>query len=149
MKLTHAILCFLFFSINTYCQNNANTMLWRISGKGLTKPSYLFGTIHLNDKRVFQLGDSVYYALENTEGFAGELDMNRVGNEIFSYFMDKQDFENESPRVNEVVDQEVWDKYKKKLEKQIGKSAEDITIQDLDHNDNRFETELLKKGDMP
>lgn len=49
------------------------TFLWRISGKGMTKPSYLYGTIHLTDKRLFYFGDSLYKAIEQTEGFAIEI----------------------------------------------------------------------------
>lgn len=51
-----------------------NTLLWKISGNGLTKPSYLFGTMHLQDKRVFNLGDSFYHHFERAEGFAIEVD---------------------------------------------------------------------------
>jgi len=66
-----------FFSCVAYSQTTklSNTLLWRISGNGLSKPSYLYGTMHLTDKRVFQLGDSLYYGIEHAEGFAGELDM--------------------------------------------------------------------------
>ncbi len=51
-----------------------NTLLWKISGKGLKKPSYLFGTMHLQDKRIFNLGDSFYHHFERAEGFAIEVD---------------------------------------------------------------------------
>ena len=39
-------------------------LLWEISGNGLKEKSYLFGTLHSNDKRIFDLSDSVYYALD-------------------------------------------------------------------------------------
>jgi uncharacterized protein YbaP (TraB family) len=52
------------------------TLLWRISGKDLKKPSYLFGTMHLQDKRIFNLGDSFYHHFEKAEGFAMEVDIN-------------------------------------------------------------------------
>lgn len=51
-----------------------NTLLWKISGNGLKKPSYLFGTMHLQDKRIFNLGDSFYHHFERAEGFAIEVD---------------------------------------------------------------------------
>ncbi|MBC8172521.1 MAG: TraB/GumN family protein, partial [Chitinophagales bacterium] len=31
------------------------SLLWEISGNGLTKPSYLFGTVHLIDKKDFHV----------------------------------------------------------------------------------------------
>ncbi len=49
-------------------------MLWRISGNGLTKPSYLFGTIHVQDKRLFNFTDSLYHFIQQAEGFALEVD---------------------------------------------------------------------------
>lgn len=54
-------------------QATAKTLLWRISGKGLQNPSYLYGTMHLFDRRLFYFGDSVYNSIEKTEGFAMEL----------------------------------------------------------------------------
>jgi uncharacterized protein len=54
-----------------------NSLLWEISGNGLEKPSYLFGTIHINDKRVFQFRDSVIIALDNCRTMAGELDLSQ------------------------------------------------------------------------
>ncbi|MGN6416185.1 MAG: TraB/GumN family protein [Pseudobacter sp.] len=49
-------------------------MLWKISGNGLSKPSYLLGTIHLKDKRIFQFPESLYQAIDQTEGLALESD---------------------------------------------------------------------------
>lgn len=39
-------------------------MLWKIEGKGLKKPSYLFGTIYLSDSRVTNLHPSVQKAFD-------------------------------------------------------------------------------------
>jgi uncharacterized protein YbaP (TraB family) len=52
-----------------------HTLLWKISGNNLTQPSYLFGTLHLQDKRIFRFGDSLYSALERVEGCATEVDL--------------------------------------------------------------------------
>lgn len=53
---------------------NENTLLWKISGNGLSKPSYLFGTIHLlcaddarlsdNMKRIITKADEVYFEVD-------------------------------------------------------------------------------------
>ena len=56
-----------------------NELLWEISGNGLTKKSYLYGSLHSNDKRLFQLSDSTYYALNATDAIVLETD-------IFSLF---------------------------------------------------------------
>lgn len=54
--------------------NAANTLLWKISGNNLTKPSYLFGTIHMlcaddvvispNLSNAIQASDRVYLELD-------------------------------------------------------------------------------------
>lgn len=62
---------------NSYSQSATkypNTLLWKISGNGLKEPSVLFGTMHLKDKRLFHLSDSLYYYLDKTNGFYMEVD---------------------------------------------------------------------------
>src|ERR1700736_51659 len=56
-----------------------HTLLWRISGKGMQKPSYLYGTMHLSDKRLFRFDDSVYRAIEKTDGLAIEVNPDEMG----------------------------------------------------------------------
>ncbi len=48
-------------------------MLWEISGNGLDKPSYLYGTMHVSSKLAFHLGDSFFIALKNIDMVALEL----------------------------------------------------------------------------
>lgn len=54
------------------------TLLWQISGNGLQKPSYLFGTIHLVCKEDAQLGDSLLSAIHNTDQVYFEVDMDNL-----------------------------------------------------------------------
>ena len=56
-----------------------NELLWEISGNGLKAKSYLYGSLHSNDKRLFRLSDSVYVALNTTKSVVLETD-------IFSLF---------------------------------------------------------------
>ncbi|HRE37416.1 MAG TPA: TraB/GumN family protein, partial [Chitinophagaceae bacterium] len=48
------------------------SLLWEISGKGLKKPSYLIGTMHVSSKLAFNLPDSFYYAIRKAEVVALE-----------------------------------------------------------------------------
>src|SRR4249919_2429992 len=66
-------LCIACFQLS-FAQKLPSTLLWKISGNDLQKPSYLYGTMHLTDERVFNIGDSVYKAIENSDGFAIEID---------------------------------------------------------------------------
>ena len=49
------------------------SLLWEVTGNGLTKPSYLFGTMHVSSKMVFHLSDSFYLALKGVDAVALEL----------------------------------------------------------------------------
>jgi uncharacterized protein YbaP (TraB family) len=62
-----ALLCTSLFS------QTGNTVLWKISGNGLDKPSYLYGTVHLTDKRVFYTNDSLREYIFACDYFASEL----------------------------------------------------------------------------
>lgn len=50
-----------------------NTLLWEVSGKGMGKPSYLYGTFHSHDARAHEFGDSVLVKLLQCDGFVGEI----------------------------------------------------------------------------
>lgn len=62
------------FSVSAQLVDENHQLLWEISGNGLKKKSYLYGNYHTNDRRVFNLADSVYYALNNTDGVSLEID---------------------------------------------------------------------------
>ncbi len=62
------------FSVSAQLVDENHQLLWEISGNGLEKNSYLYGNYHTNDRRVFNLADSVYYALNNTDGVSLEID---------------------------------------------------------------------------
>ncbi len=55
-----------------------NTLLWQISGNGLKKPSYLFGTIHMICSGDAQLSDSLKTAIENSDEIYFEVDMDNM-----------------------------------------------------------------------
>ncbi|MFN0201079.1 MAG: TraB/GumN family protein [Bacteroidia bacterium] len=48
-------------------QKQYQGLLWQISGNGLTKPSYLYGTMHVSEKVAFHLSDSFYLAINSVE----------------------------------------------------------------------------------
>lgn len=63
----------LFISLFSNAQELEKSLLWKISGNGLNKPSYLFGTIHLTCDT--SLDANTLNALEATEQLYLELDM--------------------------------------------------------------------------
>jgi uncharacterized protein YbaP (TraB family) len=74
MKLFSHLLIFVGFTL-LYSGSQAQ-LLYRISGNGLTKDSYLFGTIHTMPKEDFEMPKKVMRALKSCETIALEIDMN-------------------------------------------------------------------------
>ncbi|MDX2069017.1 MAG: TraB/GumN family protein [Haliscomenobacter sp.] len=54
---------------------NEHSLLWKIEGKNLKRPSYVLGTIHLLPQKDFFLSESMKLALANTQQVVLELDM--------------------------------------------------------------------------
>lgn len=144
-----SILFFAIFIITlaANCQEHlAKSLLWRITGNGLTKPSYLFGTMHLNDKRLFRFDDSVYKALENVEGMAIEVNPD----EMAAYFSNQlfDEVSNEK-KLKEILNNKDFDKYSRALSKKFHKSAENVTVGDVVKEKHKWMSEYIAKGEMP
>jgi uncharacterized protein YbaP (TraB family) len=58
-----------------YAQKASNSLLWEISGNGLTQPSYLYGTIHAICSQDFMLSDVAKQKFEQSQQVYLELDM--------------------------------------------------------------------------
>lgn len=56
----------------------AKVLLWKISGNGLTQPSYLFGTIHLGDPRVTNLHPAAQKAFDSAESVHTEVPLDQA-----------------------------------------------------------------------
>lgn len=56
-------------------QKNDNTLLWKVSGNGLQKPSFLFGTFHLLCKEDIRLSDQLKKAMKLSDKIYMEMDM--------------------------------------------------------------------------
>lgn len=57
---------------------SVNTLLWKISGNNLSKPSYIFGTIHMLCADDIQLSDSLRAAIRRADKVYLELDMDNI-----------------------------------------------------------------------
>lgn len=55
-----------------------NTLLWQVSGNGLTQPSYLFGTIHVISSEDFELSENVLRKLDNAQQLILEMDLKNI-----------------------------------------------------------------------
>jgi uncharacterized protein len=57
---------------------STNSLLWRISGKGLSKPSYLFGTMHMLCGDDITISDSLKTAIQTADDIYLELEMDNL-----------------------------------------------------------------------
>lgn len=77
LNLSRLLLGFLLmvFCVTGYSQSKLyQGRLWKISGNGLDKPSYLYGTMHVSRKVSFHLSDSFFIGLKNCDIVALESD---------------------------------------------------------------------------
>jgi uncharacterized protein YbaP (TraB family) len=62
-------------SANAQTPKNENSVLWEVSGNGLTKPSYLFGTIHMICGKDFVMQPKATVAFSKTSKLALEFNI--------------------------------------------------------------------------
>ena len=87
-------------------KSDFNTLLWQISGNGLQRPSYLFGTIHMICTDDAVLSDSLKNAIQNSDAVYFEVDMDNLfemlgvvrkmkmrGDTTLADLLDKEDYE--------------------------------------------------------
>jgi uncharacterized protein YbaP (TraB family) len=100
-------------------------LLWRIEGNDLQQPSYLFGTMHVNDARAFNFSDSVMLALERCETFAMEVHPDTMMNSMF------QELFNSSKEKNfkDILSAEEYQQLKQKFEEKSTLDLDKINIQ--------------------
>lgn len=66
-------------SFSSYAQNE-KSLLWEISGNGLEKPSYVFGTIHLICEEDYVMSDVIENKLKNVDSYYAEIDFSNMEN---------------------------------------------------------------------
>src|SRR5579863_1902046 len=78
-----ALVLLLSLPFSGHAQSAYPSLLWEISGNGLQKPSYLFGSMHISNKEVFHLSDSFYMAIKSCDVVALEVDPNEWQPDMF------------------------------------------------------------------
>jgi uncharacterized protein YbaP (TraB family) len=72
------LLTFFIVSVVSGYSQSSNTLLWRITGKNLVKPSYLFGTMHMICADGIDLSDSLKSAITRSDNVYLELEMDNI-----------------------------------------------------------------------
>lgn len=133
-----------FFLQSAGAQSLPHTLLWRIEKAG-HHTSYLYGTMHLTDERIFDLGDSLYAAIRNTEGLATELDVSVLFNLAVQEI--EQELRNDKS-LKDLLSTEDYKTYGPLLAKRLKKPLGSITASDIVNAKNRWMRDQYSKGDM-
>jgi len=85
------------FALLSGGQTNVNpkkypSLFWEITGNGLSRPSYLFGTMHVSSKLVFHLPDSFYLAIKNVDVVALETNPESWQEDLVKYDIDDNSY---------------------------------------------------------
>jgi uncharacterized protein YbaP (TraB family) len=74
------LITWIFACISAVAFSQQKGLLWEISGNGLTQKSYLYGTMHVSDERVFNFPNNFKAAFDAAHTFAMELDLDSAQN---------------------------------------------------------------------
>lgn len=148
MRRTILCIAVALFTLAAAAQKNTypNTLLWRISGGQLKGSSYLFGTMHLQDRRIFQFSDSLYHYLEQSEAFATELNVE----EMVEFLLASMTQRDTTALLKDVLSEQDYKKVARDLEKNFGVSATNITQREAWLYKRGLKSKLkVKETDMP
>ena len=134
-QLLTLLLVFISFSSSAQVDKSKYNLLWEISGNGLEQPSYLFGTIHLKDKRAFEFSDSLLYALEDCDAFATEVHPDTA----FLFYTKKRYQRDTTDFLSKMLSPEAYKRMKEQL-----KAKEGISLDSLENKDPHFLRSLFR-----
>ena len=69
------LMIMIFARLNGHAQTVENALLWEVSGNGLAKPSYIYGTMHVVCEEDYIFPDALNEALVKTDQVIFEIDM--------------------------------------------------------------------------
>jgi uncharacterized protein YbaP (TraB family) len=94
------IFLFLFTAALAFSQpgKKYNSLFWEITGNGLSKPSYLYGTMHVSNKVAFHLSDSFFVAIKNVDVVGLETNPENWMEELYGQPQNELDISKSNPQ---------------------------------------------------
>lgn len=134
-------------------QTTDKTLLWRISGKSMPRPSYLYGTIHLKTRKLFNFPDSLYTALDNTEVFALEINPDSLNGSLTEYLekvINKKDTKKKKKekKLSEILTPSELRTLRENLPKDSDIDPEELTVKQAIFMKDRLARHRERKDDM-
>ena len=91
-------------------QKKENTLLWEISGNGLQKPSYIFGTMHLLCSEDARLSDNLKKAIAETDQIYFEIDLDDISQLMSTMKYIRM---NDNVKLSDLLKKEEYERIKK------------------------------------
>jgi uncharacterized protein YbaP (TraB family) len=133
-------------SHNLHAQEKVhNALLWKVTGNSLMKPSFLFGTIHLQDKRVFNFSDSLYSFLQRADGFAMEIHPDSVVTALLA----RADKTVKEKLLKRHLKKDDYEMLSRKLKKDLGIDADNLTVREAYMLKDYLAKPEARTDDMP
>ena len=124
--LTLVLLPFSVFAQTKLKAKNYPSLLWEITGKGMKKPSYLFGTMHVSSKLAFHLADSFYLGIRNADVVALETNPESWQEDMSKYELANNGYDNYDNQYRLAIPNDYFSintlkffKYDKKIERDL------------------------------
>ncbi len=95
----------------------ANSLLWKITGNGLEKPSYLYGTIHMIGGEDFFLPDGTMSAMDESENVVFEIDITQVTDMSSMMGLMNKAYMKDDLTIKDLVTEEDYDLIQKHFKK--------------------------------
>ena len=134
-------------------QELAHSLLWRISGKQLKHPSYLYGTIHIQNKKVFNFPDSLYTAIDECSAFALEFNPDSINSGLSDYltnqFQKEESKRKKAKKLKEILSKSELDELRSRLGKSGKVDAGELTLKQAYVMKEKFLTHKKQEDDMP
>ncbi len=106
-------------------------LLWQISSPDLAHTSYLYGTMHIADERVFNFSDSLYLRIASCKNFALEIHPDSM-NKYLIVDPFNQAVNNNLEKLYEDIDEELKEDINKELKERTGIELSNISEENKD-----------------
>lgn len=109
-------------AVTAQTPQKSNTLLWKISGNSLSRPSYLYGTMHVQDNRAFRFNDSVMVKLRECSAFAMEL----LPDSLVKALLRDMSQQDNSNQLRNSISEEEYNRLATELKQRAGLELENI-----------------------
>lgn len=120
-------------------------LLWEVTKRDEPSlKSYVFGTMHVQDERVFKFSDSVIPAIQNTDVFALEIDPTIVGDAVSEKLLEVK---GDTNIYKEILSEEEYTRLSDKFYEINGYSFEDFSLSHPMMIESMLTPSIKKKND--